>query len=56
MRLRAEWYWQEPSPPKPNVYEREPDVRPILYRPDGTPLVTPPPSVGFRLPDGGEKR
>jgi hypothetical protein len=47
---RAGWTWSEPSPPKPTLYERDPEPRPVLYSPDGHPLVPAPKQVGFALP------
>ena len=53
---RAGWLWSEPSPPKPTVYEREPESRPVLYSPTGEPLVPAPKRIGFVAPKlGGPK-
>lgn len=56
--------WPPADPPKPLVHEREPQDKPILYGPDGSPLVVATPRVGFVMPrpapgapgSGGEKK
>lgn len=49
---RDGWRWIEGTPTGKIVHEKEREARPVLYKPDGTPLVEAPREIGFTIPKG----
>jgi hypothetical protein len=51
-----EWYdRQYQKPPVPQVHEKVPPDKPLLYDNKGRPLVREQPKVGFRPPKGQDR-